>query len=119
MIYLFLGSTVVGLWILLGMPLTEEFSSGQYAFLLVFSMFLNFLPTLGYVAGRYISKSQKLHWSTLLFLGFIVGLITQMFLPNLGLGNSEGPSTGYIMAFLFFVIAFLPPKIEFWRSKQA
>lgn len=117
MIYLFLGNALVGILILLSIPLEKEFTIGQYAFLISFSIFLDLLPTIGYFLGRFLSKSQKLHWSTLLFLGVIVGLFTQVLLPKLGLVGNEGEPKGFISGILFFIIAFAPPQIQFWRVK--
>jgi len=118
MLYLFLGNAIVGLFILLGIPMEDKLSSGQYVFLIVFSIFLDFLPTLGYLLGRRLSNTSKIHWETLLFLGVIVGLITQVILPRLGFGVSEESSLGYVSAILFFAVAFLSPKFEKWRFKS-
>tara|TARA_R110000868_G_scaffold393897_1_gene665040 strand:+ start:553 stop:918 length:366 start_codon:yes stop_codon:yes gene_type:complete len=117
MLYLFLGHAIIGLIILLGIPMEDKLSSGQYAFVIGFSIFLDFLPTLGYLVGRYLSKSEKLHWETLVSFGVIVGVFTQVLLPELGLGGNEEDSLWYIPATLFLAIAFIPPKIELWRVK--
>ena len=118
MLYLFLGSAAVGLFILLGIPMEDKLTNGQYAFIIVFSIFLDFFPTLGYLIGRYLSKSEKLHWETVIIFGFIVGVVTQVIIPELGLGGIEEASMWYIPAILFLAIAFIPPKIELWRFKS-
>ena len=119
MLYLFLGNAIVGLFILLGIPMEDKLSTGQYIFLIAFSIFLDFLPTLGYMLGRRLSKTTKVHWETLLFLGVVVGLFTQVVIPELGFGVSEDSSLWYVSALLFFAVAFIPPKIEKWRFKTA
>tara|TARA_Y100000780_G_scaffold99524_1_gene90495 strand:+ start:2070 stop:2549 length:480 start_codon:yes stop_codon:yes gene_type:complete len=119
MLYLFLGNVIVGLFILLGIPIEDKLSTGQYIFLIAFSICLDFPPTLGYVLGRRLSKTTKIHWETLLFLGVVVGLFTQVVLPELGFGVSEDSSLWYVSALLFFAVAFIPPKIEKWRFKTA
>lgn len=119
MLYLFLGNAIVGLFILLGIPMEDKLSSGQYIFLIALSIFLDFLPTLGYLLGRRLSRTTKIHWETLLFLGVFVGLFTQVILLELGFGVSEDSSLWYVSAVLFFAVAFIPPKIEKWRFKSA
>ncbi|QYJ89549.1 hypothetical protein [Shewanella halotolerans] len=119
MLYLFLGNAIVGLFILLGIPMEDKLSSGQYIFLIAFSIFMDLLPTLGYLLGRRLSKTTKIHWETLLFLGVVIGLFTQVILPELGFGVSEDSSLEYVSALLFFLVAFIPPKIEKWRFKSA
>ncbi|WP_145987561.1 hypothetical protein [Rheinheimera sediminis] len=94
----------------------NEFTIGQYAFLISFSIFLDLLPTIGYFLGSFFCKSQKLHWSTQLFLGVISGLFTQVLLPKLGLVGGEGEPMGFISGILF-IIAFAQPQIQFWRVK--
>jgi len=118
MLYLFLGYALVGLLILLGIPLEDNLTNGQYVFVILLSIFLDFLPVFGFLGGRYLSKQSKLHWETLLSLGVVVGVATQIMLPRLGLGTTEGDSWWYIPAILFFAIAFIPPKLEKWRFKQ-
>ena len=119
MLYLFLGNAIVGLFILLSIPMEERLSTGQYIFLIAFSILLDFLPTFGYLLGRRLSKTTKIHWETLLFLGVVVGLFIQVILPRLGFGVTEDSSLWYVSAFLFFAVAFIPPKIEKWRFKSA
>ena len=119
MLYLFLGNAIVGLFILLSIPMEDKLSTGQYIFLIAFSILLDFLPTFGYLLGQRLSKTTKIHWETLLFLGVVVGLFTQVILPKLGLGVTEDSSLWYVSAFLFFAVAFIPPKIEKWRFKSA
>ena len=118
MLYLFLGYALVGLLILLGIPLEDNLTNGQYVFVILLSIFLDFLPVFGFLGGRYFSKQPKLHWETLLSLGVVVGVATQVVLPRLGLGTAGGDSWWVIPATLFFAIAFIPPKLEKWRFKQ-
>lgn len=119
MLYLFLGNTSVGLYILFGIALEDELTNGQYAFVIALSMFLSFLPTLGYLVGRYLSKSDKLHWETLFSLAVIVGVVSEILLPELGFNANQDHSMWYIPTTLFFAIAFISPKIELWRLKSA
>ncbi|MCW8092261.1 hypothetical protein [Alteromonas sp. ASW11-130] len=119
MLYLFLGNAVVGLFILLSIPMQDKLSNGQYIFLIAFSLLLDFLPTLGYFLGRRLSNNAKIHWETLLFLGAVVGLISQVILPELGFGISEESSLWYVSAILFFAVAFVSPNFEKWRVKSA
>ena len=119
MLYLFLGNAIVGLFILIGMPLEGELSGGQFAFLIMLSIVLDFLPTLAYLLGRRVSNTAIIHWETLLFLGVLIGLLTQVILPELGYGVTEGSSLWYVSAILFFAAAFVPPKFEKWRFKSA
>lgn len=118
MLYLYLGYAFVGLFILLSVPIEDELSSSQLIVLVALSLFFDFLPVLGYLVGRRLSKTSKIHWETLLFLGAFVGLITQVILPEIGSGTSKGSSLWYISACLFFVVAFVPPKLEKWRLKS-
>jgi len=117
--YLFLGNAIVGLFILLSIPMEDKLSSGEYIFLIAFSIFLDLLPTLAYLLGRRLSKTSRIHWETLFFLGVVIGLSTQVILPELGFGLSEDSSFGYLSALLFFLVAFIPQKIEKWRFKSA
>ncbi len=118
MLYLFLGNASVGLLILLGIPVEDALTSGQYVFLIAFSVFLDLLPTVGYLVGRYFSKQPKLHWETLLGFGLIIGVVTQVLLPEFGLREADGSSYWYIPAALCLVIAFVPPHIEVWRKSS-
>ena len=52
MLYLFLGNAIVGLFILLGIPMEDKLSTGQYIFLIAFSIFLDFLTNFGFFVGR-------------------------------------------------------------------
>lgn len=119
MFYLFLGNAIVGLFIFLSIPMADSFTTGQYIFLIAFSILLDFLPIVGYILGRGLSKTTKIHWETLLFLGFVLGLFTKVVLPRLGFGLTEASSIWYVSGILFFVVAFIPPKIEKWRFKSA
>lgn len=119
MLYLFLGNAIVGLFILLGIPLEDELSGGQYLFMIAFSVLLDFLPVLAYLVGRQLSKTAKVHWETLLFIGVLIGLLTQVLVPNLGLGISDDTSLWYLPMIFFFAAAFVPNSVEIWRSKSA
>ncbi|WP_095499021.1 hypothetical protein [Paraferrimonas haliotis] len=117
MLYLFLGYAVVGLYIILGIPLEDTLTSGQYALLICVSVVMDFLRILPYLAGRYFSQQPKLHWATMLFFGVVIGVFTRVILPKLGIVPIDLYWYWLMPSALFFAVAFIPKSFEFWRVR--
>lgn len=114
MLFLFIGFTAVSLAILIGIPLEEALTFGQQLFLLALSTATDLLVVLPYWVGRKFSNSQTLHWSTLIIMGVLVSVLTQVLFPNAGLPYM---STSGAAALIFLGVAFVPNSIEFWSAK--
>lgn len=116
MFYLFLGNAIVGLFIVNSISLEDEISAAGYALVVALSAFMDFLPVLPYFVGRYFSKQSQLHWETLLGVGVIIGIFNSILIPRMEIEVLTDLSQWYLPAALFFAAAFIPAKIERWRT---
>ncbi|WP_100643429.1 hypothetical protein [Alteromonas facilis] len=115
MLYLLLGYSIVGLSILASLPFDDTFNANQIMMLIGIAFVFDLITVVPYLVGRFFSKTESLHWSTLVFIGLVMGLLWDLLIPTLNVLPSDSDISYAGPMFLFMVLAFASPKIEFWR----